>query len=74
MVGTRDVEERPSAPGQIGTTRLERAHAWVDAMRALANSVGKLPTVQFVSVPNAAHDEEKIVSPASQLLKRVWKM
>jgi pimeloyl-ACP methyl ester carboxylesterase len=74
MVGTRDLEQRPSAPGQMGATRLARAHAWVDAMRTLANSVGKQPTVQFVSVPNAAHDEEKIVDPASQLLKRVWKM
>ncbi len=74
MVGTRDLEERPSAPGQMGTTRLERAHAWVDAMRTLAKSVDRPPTVEFVSVPNAAHDEEKIVDPASQLLKRVWKM
>lgn len=74
MVGTRDQEERPSAPGQLGTTRLARAHAWVDAMRMLAKSVDRSPTVQFVSVPNAAHDEAKIVDPASQLLKRVWKM
>ena len=73
MVGTRDVEQRPSAPGQMGNTRLERAHAWVDAMRTLANGAHKLSTVQFVSVPNAAHDEAKIVGPASELLKRVWK-
>lgn len=74
MVGTRDQEQRPFAPGQIGTTRLERAHAWVDAMRTLASSSDRSPTVQFVSVPNAAHDEAKIVDPASQLLKRVWKV
>lgn len=72
MVGTRDREQRPWAPGQVGSTRLQRAHAWVKAMTVLANSVGKPSAVQFVSVPNAAHDEAKIVDPATQLLERAW--
>ena len=41
-------------------------------MTVLANSVGKTSAVQFVSVPNAAHDEAKIVDPATRLLERAW--
>lgn len=61
MVGTRDGEQRPSAPGQVGSTRLERAHAWVKAMTALANRVGKPATVQFVSAPNPGDGKRETV-------------
>jgi pimeloyl-ACP methyl ester carboxylesterase len=41
LVGSRDTESRPAAPGQQGSTRIERAIAWVDSMCRQAEAHGR---------------------------------
>jgi hypothetical protein len=68
LVGSRDTEPRPPSPGQSGNTRLERAKAWVLAMKRLAESNGKTPTVRLVIAPGLDHDEAAIAVPAQRIL------
>ncbi|MEO7679289.1 MAG: hypothetical protein ABIS14_01160, partial [Sphingomonas sp.] len=68
IVGSRDVEPRPSAPGQIGTSRLDRGRAWVAAMRSLARKSGRIPNVRFTEVPGLAHEEHRMALAAQTML------
>jgi len=68
LVGSRDTETRPASPGQPGTTRLDRAKAWVRAMTRLAESSKKTSTVRLVIEPGLDHDEAAIGVPAQRIL------
>jgi len=68
LVGSKDVTRRPPSPGEPGTTRLDRAKAWVDAMQRFAESKGRIPTVRLVVAPGFDHDEAAIAVPAQQIL------
>ncbi|MGY2733516.1 hypothetical protein [Sphingomonas sp. UYP23] len=68
IVGSRDVEPRPPALGQIGTSRLERGRAWVSVMRSLALESGRTPNVWFTEVPGLAHEEHGMALAAQQML------
>ena len=68
LVGSRDTETRPASPGQPGSTRLDRAKAWVLAMTQLAESSRKTSTVHLVIEPGLDHDEATIGVPAQRIL------
>jgi len=68
LVGSRDTQPRPPSPAQPGTTRLDRAKAWVQAMRRLAESNGKAATVRLEVAPGLDHDEAAIAIPAQRIL------
>jgi pimeloyl-ACP methyl ester carboxylesterase len=68
LVGSRDTGTRPASPAQPGSTRLDRAKAWVKAMTRLAESSEKAPTVRLVIEPGLDHDEAAIGVPAQRIL------
>jgi pimeloyl-ACP methyl ester carboxylesterase len=72
LVGSRDTEPRPAAPGQLGSTRIERAGAWVESMRGHAESNGRTPTIRLVMVEGLDHDEGLMTTPAQEILARAW--
>jgi hypothetical protein len=43
LVGSRDTEPRPAAPGQPGATRVERARTWVESMHRYSGSTAGRP-------------------------------
>src|SRR5262245_18285735 len=61
LVGGDDVQagdslrQNPLVDTQPGTTRLERARRWVDAMNAAANRRGLPPLASYHSVPGIEH-------------------
>lgn len=72
LVGARDTELRPAAPAQLGSTRIERATAWVESMRRHAETNRRTPTVRLVMVEGLDHDEELMAAPAQEILARGW--
>jgi pimeloyl-ACP methyl ester carboxylesterase len=68
LVGSRDTTTRPGPPDEPGTTRLERAIAWVQAMTQLPASVGRASTVKLEIAPGLEHDEAAIAIPAQRIL------
>jgi pimeloyl-ACP methyl ester carboxylesterase len=68
LVGSRDTQPRPPSPAQPGTTRLDRAKAWVLAMARVAESNGKSTTVRLMIEPGLDHDEAAIAVPAQRIL------
>jgi pimeloyl-ACP methyl ester carboxylesterase len=68
LVGSRDTDPRPSSPTQHGRTRIDRATAWVSAMKRLAEANGKTPTVKLMIVPDLDHDEAAMAIPAQSVL------
>jgi pimeloyl-ACP methyl ester carboxylesterase len=68
LVGSRDTEDRPPAPGQRGLSRLDRARSWVEAMRQFAQSCGRRSTIRLVEAPGLGHDEAAMAVPAQALL------
>jgi pimeloyl-ACP methyl ester carboxylesterase len=68
LVGSRDTEPRPFSTTQHGTTRVDRATAWVKAMNDLAELHGKVATVKLLLVPGLGHDEAAMAEPAQRIL------
>ena len=73
LVGSLDTQRRPRVPGQLGSTRIERAVAWVDSMRRHAEASGRNPTIELVLAPGLAHDEEALTGPAQEILADRWR-
>jgi pimeloyl-ACP methyl ester carboxylesterase len=73
LVGSRDTEQRPPAPGQRGSTRIERATAWVESMRRHAKASRKVPVIRLVLAEGFDHDEEAMAAPAQEILTREWR-
>jgi pimeloyl-ACP methyl ester carboxylesterase len=72
LVGSRDTERRPVAPGQQGSTRIERATAWVESMRGFAEASQRAATIRLVLAEGFGHDEAAMAVPAQQILARRW--
>ena len=53
--GTANLRRGPRIDAQQGTTRVERARAWVGAMREAATSYGMSPAVTLTEVPGIDH-------------------
>jgi len=68
LVGSGDTQPRPAAPGQHGSTRIERAVAWVDSMRHHAETSHVVATIQLVLAAGLDHDEESMAVPAQRIL------
>lgn len=71
-VGANDTEPRPSAPGQPGTTRIDRATAWVAAMRAHAVASGVTPRLNLSIAPGIDHDEIRMSIYGQAELSSLW--
>jgi pimeloyl-ACP methyl ester carboxylesterase len=72
LVGDRDSEPRAPAPAQPGSTRLERAVGWVEAMRGVASARERACTVTLVVAAGLDHDEFAMANPAQDLISRGW--
>jgi pimeloyl-ACP methyl ester carboxylesterase len=72
LVGDRDTGPGPADPGQPGTTRIERARAWVAAMRGLALADGQDPAVVLAVAAGRDHDEAAMAGPAQEALAAGW--
>lgn len=68
LVGSKDTQPRPFSPTQPGRTRIDRATAWVNAMKRLAQSNGKTATLKLVITPGLDHDEAAMAIPAQRIL------
>jgi hypothetical protein len=68
LVGSQDTEPRPAEPGQQGSTRIERAIAWVDSMHRHARANGRASTIRFVLAQGLDHDEAAMAIPAQEVL------
>jgi pimeloyl-ACP methyl ester carboxylesterase len=73
LVGSRDTERRPAAPGQQGATRIERAAAWVESMRRHAQGAGKATSIRLITGKGLDHDEEAMAAPAQEILAQSWR-
>jgi pimeloyl-ACP methyl ester carboxylesterase len=72
LVGTQDTEPRPAAPGQQGSTRIERAIFWARSMRGLAEAAGARSRTRLVWADGLGHDEPALAGPAQEILARNW--
>ncbi|HEY3954083.1 MAG TPA: hypothetical protein VGM53_11960 [Streptosporangiaceae bacterium] len=72
LVGSRDTGPRPPAPGQRGSTRLERASGWVDSMCRHAHSRNRAATIRLVIAEGLDHDEEAMAASAQEILAQRW--
>jgi pimeloyl-ACP methyl ester carboxylesterase len=72
LVGTRDTDTQPAEPGQLGSTRIERATEWVDSMHRHARAGGRTPAIQLVQAEGLDHDEAAMAIPAQEILARKW--
>lgn len=72
LVGTQDIERRPPEPGQQGSTRIERATAWIDSMRRHAGASGRTPSIRLVRAEGLDHDEAAMAIPAQEILAQRW--
>ncbi|MEN8374328.1 MAG: alpha/beta hydrolase [Gemmatimonadota bacterium] len=68
VVGSADIEPRTERRSQPGLTRVERARAWVDTMRALALSVDAEPVLLLRLVDGIAHDPVALTESSQDLL------
>lgn len=73
-VGSDDVEPHPPEAGQIGTTRLDRATAWVEAMRRLAVDAAGIPQIDLFVAPGVDHDEIQMSICGQQRLAVMWQL
>jgi pimeloyl-ACP methyl ester carboxylesterase len=73
LVGSRDTEQRPPAPGQEGSTRIGRATEWAESMRRHAQASKRTATIRFVMAEGFDHDEEAMAVPAQKILARRWR-
>jgi pimeloyl-ACP methyl ester carboxylesterase len=74
MVGSKDLEPRPPAPGNRGLTRYDRARQWVLAMNRLAEGANRAATVRLVTVKGIDHDEIGMMEPAHRILEQEWRV
>jgi pimeloyl-ACP methyl ester carboxylesterase len=72
LVGSLDVGDRPTAPGQVGSSRLTRGRQWVEQMRALARAEGLVAKAGFVVVEGLGHDEDAMTAPGQARLADDW--
>jgi pimeloyl-ACP methyl ester carboxylesterase len=72
LVGSGDTEPRPAAPGQQGSTRIERATTWVEKMHHFAEASQRTPTIRLVLADGLAHDEAAMAIPAQEILAHRW--
>jgi pimeloyl-ACP methyl ester carboxylesterase len=72
LVGSRDTESQWPEPGQPGSTRIERATAWVSSMRRQAEIGGKTSMIRFVAAEGLDHDEASMAVPAQEILAGKW--
>jgi pimeloyl-ACP methyl ester carboxylesterase len=72
LAGSRDTEPRPAEPGQHGSTRIERALAWVASMRRYAEAHDRPSTIRLVLAEGLDHDEAAMAIPAQEILARSW--
>lgn len=63
VVGTADTEPQPRGPAHVGTTRVEFAQHWVEAMTSIAPE-GK-SGVRLMTVPGVGHSSSRL-TPACQ--------
>lgn len=70
LVGSRDTGVQQPEPGQQGSTRIDRATAWVSSMHRLAAENGRAPAVELVRAAGLDHDEAAMAVPAQALLAR----
>jgi alpha-beta hydrolase superfamily lysophospholipase len=73
LVGTRDVERRPAAPGHVDATRFERARAWATAMQRCAADNQSSSTVELRLVEGVDHDEADMTAAAQMALAERWR-
>lgn len=83
LVGSRDTAPQAPEPGQQGSTRIERATAWINSMNQHAVNNGRTPMIQFVQAEGLDHDEpamaaargvrwRRVFGSASPVLRRCW--
>ena len=72
LVGTRDTQPQPAEPGQPGSTRIERAHAWINAMHRHAETNHRASMIRLARAEGLDHDEAAMAIPAQQILARTW--
>jgi hypothetical protein len=71
-VGSRDTAPQAPEPGQQGSTRIERATAWVTSMNRHAVNNGRTLMIQLVQAEGLDHDEPAMAIPAQEILARRW--
>ena len=71
-VGADDRERRPDAPGQAGTTRVQRATDWVEAMRRYAGARMLTPRMSLSLAPGHDHDEVPMSEHGQKRLAELW--
>lgn len=72
LVGSCDTAPQAPEPGQQGSTRIERAIAWVSKMEEHAVKNGRTPKVQLIQAEGLDHDEPAMAIPAQEILARKW--
>jgi len=72
LVGSLDIDNRPAAAGQAGSSRLTRGQNWVGQMRTLAEAEGQTASVLLAVVDDAGHDEDEMTAPAQARLAGDW--
>lgn len=72
LVGSRDTEWQPPEPGQQGSTRIERAVAWINSMHGHADASGRTPKIRLVQAEGLDHDEAAMAIPAQEILAQKW--
>jgi pimeloyl-ACP methyl ester carboxylesterase len=72
LVGSCDTAPQWAEPGQPGSTRIERATAWVSSMRQHAEVNGRTPMIRFVQAQGLDHDEASMAIPAQEILAGAW--
>lgn len=72
LVGSRDLELRPPAPGHVGVTRADRASEWVTAMRQCAADNQRPATIDLQWAQDLDHDETSMGRRAQEVLAAHW--
>jgi pimeloyl-ACP methyl ester carboxylesterase len=72
LVGGRDLLPQSDEPGQPGSTRIERATAWVNTMHRLAEANSRASLIRLVRAEGLDHDETAMAIPAQGILARQW--
>ena len=72
LVGSRDTAPQAPEPGQQGSTRIERAAAWITSMNQHAAANGRPPAIRLVQAEGLDHDEPAMAIPAQEILARTW--
>ncbi len=62
VAGADDTEPIPPIPGNPGANHVERARAYVDALRALAAEHDVEPRVELTIVPGVGHDSARLTA------------